>query len=54
MLIRKDNQSVLSFRTSPTDLISGARPEHLANKEIVVAEKTDGGFKYYWDKIFIQ
>jgi hypothetical protein len=53
MMIRKDNQSILSFRVAPTDLICGSRCEHLANKEIVVAEKTDKGFTYYWDRIFI-
>lgn len=51
-LIRKDNQSILSFKVSPNDLISGSRREHLANKEIVVSEKTEDGFKYYWERIF--
>lgn len=53
MLIRKDNKSILSFKVSPTDLVAGSRCEHLSNQEIVVAEKTDKGFVYHWDKIFI-
>ena len=54
MLVRKENQSILSFRVSPTDLVCGSRCEHLSNQEIVVAEKTDKGFVYHWDRIFIQ
>lgn len=53
MLIRKDNQSILSFKVSPTDLLIGARPEHLSNKEIVVAEKNGSEFSYHWDRIFV-
>jgi len=52
MLKRKENKTILSFKTSPDDLICGARPEHLRDQEIVVAEYTDGKFIYHWDKIF--
>lgn len=53
MLVRKGNESILSFKTSPTDLICGARSEHLTGQEIVVAEKIEGEFTYYWNKIFL-
>lgn len=53
MLVRKGNQSILSFKVSPSDLVAGSRCEHLANNEIVVAEKDEKGFKYYWNRIFI-
>lgn len=51
VLYRKENQTILSFKTS--DQIScGARPEHLKNQEIVASEIIDGEFKTYWDRIF--
>jgi hypothetical protein len=54
MLKRKDNQSILSFKTSEDDLVCGSRCEHLSGQDIVIAEKTnDGTFIYHWDKIFI-
>lgn len=53
ILKRKDNQSILSFKTSEDDLVCGSRCEHLSNQDIVIAEKLDEGFKYYWNKIFI-
>ena len=32
---------------------AGARPEHLANKDIVVAERQeDGSFVSHWDRIY--
>lgn len=52
-ILRKGNQSILSFKVAPTDLVSGSRCKHLANNEIVVAEKTEDGFTYHWDKIFV-
>jgi hypothetical protein len=52
VLKRKDNQSILSFKTSEDDLVCGSRCEHLANQDILIAEKNESGFTYHWDKIF--
>ena len=53
LLYRKKNQTILTFKGG-SDTTVGARPEHLKNQEIVVAEMNDEG-KYvaYWDKIFV-
>lgn len=53
-LYRKNNQCILSFKTSEEDLATGARPEHLRNQEIIVSEMTDKGFVTYWDRIFLK
>lgn len=54
MVVRKDNKTIISFKTSPTDLVCGSRRKHLANKEFVVAETNENGdFTYHWDQIFI-
>lgn len=51
-LYRKGNKNFLSFATS--DSIScGARPAHLRNKEILISEMTDKGFKTYWEEVYI-
>lgn len=51
---RKENQTILNFK-SEEDLIVGARPEHLKNKQIVVLESDENGnFTSHWDKIFIE
>lgn len=48
------NVNILSFKTSQQDLVSGARPAHLQNKEIEISElKDDGTFVSHWDKVFI-
>src|SRR5690606_3648064 len=36
-LFRRDNQTIVSFKSND-EVTCGARPEHLKNKEIVVAE----------------
>lgn len=52
-LYRKGNKNILSFRTND-DISCGARPEHLRNEEIVIAEIDENGeYKTYWDKVFI-
>jgi len=53
-LYRKGNQNILSFKTSEEDLATGARPEHLRNKEIIISEMTEKGFITHWDKIFLE
>ncbi len=53
MLYRKDNQNILSFKTTD-DIICGARPKHLKNKEVILSEVNEkGDLVTYWDKIFI-
>jgi len=51
-LFRKKNQTILSFKTSE-DVVCGARPEHLSNREIVVSEKIGDKLYTYWDEIFL-
>lgn len=52
-LYRDGNKNMLTFETS-NDIICGARPEHLKNKNIVISEiDQDGKLKTYWNKIFI-
>lgn len=52
-LVRKGNKNVLSFKTQD-DILCGARPEHLRNKEIVISEiAEDGKVTTHWDEIFI-
>lgn len=49
-----NNQVIVSFKTDETDLATGARPEHLRNKEFILSERDDkGNFTYHWDKIFL-
>lgn len=53
ILQRKDNQTILNFKTLDT-IICGARPEHLRNKEIVIAEQQeDGTIQTFWDKVYV-
>ena len=48
----KDSNLCINFETNG-DATAGARPEHLANKRIVVAERQqDGSFKSCWDRIY--
>lgn len=50
---KETQQNILSFKTSEQDLATGARPEHLRGKEIVISEITDGNFVTYWSNVFI-
>jgi hypothetical protein len=54
-LYRKDkNTNVLSFvKEGETDLATGTRCDHLADKEIVISEKIDGNIVTHWDKVYI-
>lgn len=48
----KDSNLCISFKTNG-EASSGARPEHLANKDIIVAERNeDGTFTSHWDRIY--
>jgi hypothetical protein len=51
-LYREGNKTIISFKTTQ-EVICGARPEHLRDKEITVLEYNDGKFTHHWDKIYI-
>jgi hypothetical protein len=52
-LYRKGQDTILSFKTSD-EILCGARPAHLKNKDLVMAtEQPDGSIKTFWEKIFI-
>lgn len=50
-MYRNGNKTILSFKAMD-EITCGARPEHLKNKEILLAEEVDGQYKTYWDKIY--
>lgn len=50
-MFRKGNQTILSFK-STDEVTCGARPEHLKNKEIVLAEEVKGVYTTYWQEIY--
>lgn len=47
----EDSNLCINFETNG-EATAGARPMHLANKKIIVSEKTDDGFISHWDRIF--
>lgn len=48
----KDSNLCINFETNG-EATAGARPEHLANKRIIVAERQqDGTFKSCWERIY--
>jgi hypothetical protein len=47
----EEGQTVINFGGGD-EFLCGARPEHLSGKEIIVAEKIDGTFISYWDRIY--
>lgn len=46
-----DSNLCINFETNG-EATAGARPEHLANKKIIVSEKTENGFISHWDRIY--
>lgn len=51
--VYRDTQSNLCINFgSNGEIACGARPEHLANQKIIVAEKTENGFISHWDRIY--
>ncbi len=47
-------KNTLSFKSDENDIVSGARPEHLKNQELVISEiDASGKFLTHWDKIFL-
>ena len=54
LLYRSQNQGILSFVRQGEEVISGARPLHLRDKEFVISEmQPDGSVKTYWERIFL-
>lgn len=51
-MYREENKTIISFKTSH-EVICGARPEHLRDKEIAILEYNDGKFTHNWDQIYI-
>lgn len=50
---KETSKNILSFKTTEQDLITGARPMHLANKEFLVSEMSpEGVLTTYWEHIF--
>ena len=50
-MFRRGNQTILSFIASD-EITCGARPEHLKNQEIILAEEVDGVYTTHWDRIY--
>lgn len=51
-MFRRGDQTILSFKATD-EITCGARPDHLRNQEIVLAETLeDGTYVTYWDKIY--
>ena len=51
-MYRKGPKTILSFKTND-EVTCGARPDHLRNKEIVVADSSEGQLKVSWDEVYI-
>jgi hypothetical protein len=51
-MYRDGNKTMISFKTSQ-DVICGARPDHLRDKEIAILEYNDGKFTHHWNQIYI-
>lgn len=47
----EDSNLCINFETNG-EATAGARPDHLANKRIIVSEKTESGFISHWNRIF--
>jgi hypothetical protein len=48
------NRGIMSFKRDSEAVITGARPLHLRDKEIVISElQKDGTVKTFWDSIFL-
>ena len=51
-MYRKGSKTILSFKTVD-EVTCGARPDHLRNKEIVIADSSEGELKVSWDEVYI-
>ena len=52
-MFRKGPKTILSFKSND-EVTCGARPDHLRNKEIVIADSTDGDLKISWDEVYVK
>ncbi len=52
--VHRDENSNLCIKFGQDgEVLTGARPEHLANKDIIVAERNeDGTFTSHWERIY--
>jgi len=50
-LYRTDKKTFVTFKSND-EITCGARPDHLKNQEILLAEEVDGVYKTYWEKIY--
>ena len=54
LIYRKKNQTILNFKSEELQ-VSGARVDHLREREIVICESDDkDNLTFHWDKIFKQ
>ena len=53
-VVHRDESSNLCIKFGQDgEVLTGARPEHLANKDIIVAERNeDGTFTSHWERIY--
>ena len=51
-MFRKGPKTILSFKSND-EVTCGARPDHLRNKEIVIADSSEGPLKVSWDEVYI-
>jgi len=50
---RNENSDLCIQFGTDGEVLTGARPQHLANKDIIVAErKEDGSFVPHWERIY--
>jgi hypothetical protein len=48
------NENILSFKTDEQDLVSGARPMHLRQKEFIISRLLDNNeLEAYWEQIYL-
>jgi hypothetical protein len=52
-MYRKGSKTILSFKTNE-EVTCGARPDHLRNKEIVIADSSEGSLKISWDEVYVK
>ena len=54
LIYRKGNQTVAAFGKDAENTVTGARPKHLRNTEIVIGESDDkGNLTFYPERIFL-
>lgn len=54
LVYRKDNKTIAAFGKNTNDTISGARPKHLRNTEIVIGESDENqNVTFYPERIFL-